>query len=329
MEQLRKGKYMRSKNLLAVAIAAVIAGANAPACAEVQLHTFQAGERARASDVNGNFNNLKVAVESAERRNVELTSRIRDLEAAIANLRGLNGVLSIETINNAKTVRLTGVNLQVVNGLNRTESVNGTGNLIIGYDEPNTSATKQICSLAHTSAGFVITDQAGCLAAGGVFSAQHKSGSHNLVLGVANGYSSFGGMVSGKVNYINEMFASVVSGVDNRGSGRFSGIFGGQGHLTLESGTTILGGIGGQARGHLSTVVGGAGNVADGENSLITGGERNTTSGRNSAVNGGLLNKASGQAATVVGGRNNTASGLRSSLFGGDSRTVSADQPLP
>lgn len=98
---------MSSKNLLALAVAALVAGVSVPARADVQLHTFQAGERARASDVNGNFNNLKVAVEAAERRNAELTSRLRDLEAAIANLRGLNGVLSIETLNGAKTVRLT------------------------------------------------------------------------------------------------------------------------------------------------------------------------------------------------------------------------------
>jgi hypothetical protein len=320
---------MRSRNLLALTIAAIVAGVTVPAHAEVQLHTFQAGERARASDVNGNFNALKVAVEAVERRNAELTNRIRDLEAAVANLRGLNGVLSIETINGAKTVRLSGVNLQVVNGLNRTESVNGAGNVIIGYDEPNTSTTRQICSFAHNTAGFVINDQAGCLAAGGVFSAQHKSGSHNLVLGVANGYSSFGGIVSGRVNYINENSASAIGGVDNRASGRFSGIFAGQGHLTLESGGAILGGIGGQALGHLSTIVGGAGNIAAGENATISGGERNKASGRTSAVNGGLLNTASGQSSTVVGGRNNTASGLRSSLFGGDSRSVTADQPLP
>ena len=320
---------MRSKNLPALAVAALVAAVSAPARAEVQLHTFQAGERARASDVNGNFNNLKVAVEAAERRNTELTNRIRDLEAAIANLRGLNGVLSIETLNGAKTVRLTGVNLQVVNGLNRTDTVNGTGNLIVGYDEANTFTTKPICSIAHSIAGLELNDEAACLSAGGIFSVQQKTGSHNLVMGLANGYSSFGGIVSGRFNYINEMFAAAVAGVDNRASGRFSGIFGGQGHLTQESGTTVLGGIGAQARGHLATVVGGAGNVATGENATVTGGERNTASGRTSYAAGGLINTASGQSSSTVGGRNNTVSGLRNSNFGGDSRNVSAAQPLP
>jgi hypothetical protein len=324
-----KDRTMISRNLLAAYVAVLVSAAPALVRAEVQLHTFQAGERARAADVNGNFNNLKVAVEAAERRNAELTSRIRDLEAAIATVRQLNGALSIENLNGVRTVRLSGVNLQVVNGLNRTDTVNGAGNIIVGYDEANTFTTAPICSKAHALNGSEIVTEGGCLAAGGIFSTQQKSGSHNLVMGLGNGYSSFGGIVSGRFNYINEMFAAVVAGVDNRASGRFSGIFGGQGHLTQDSGTTVLGGIGAQARGHLATVVGGVGNVASGENATIAGGERNVASGRTSYASGGLLNTASGQSSTATGGRNNTVSGLRNSNFGGDSRNVTAVQPLP
>src|SRR5262245_20744675 len=36
----------------------------------------------------------------------------------------------------AKTIRITGVNVQVVNGLGATETTNGVGNLVIGYNEP-------------------------------------------------------------------------------------------------------------------------------------------------------------------------------------------------
>jgi len=315
--------------LTIAAIASMAVAVSAPARADVQLHTFQAGERARAADVNGNFNNLKIAVEAAERRNAELTGRIRDLEAAIANLRGLNGVLSIETINGAKTVRLSGVNLQVVNGLNRTESINGTGNVIIGYDEPNTFTTKPICSRATATNGALLATEAACLASGGVFSTQHKSGSHNLVLGTANGYSSAGGMVGGRFNYINEVFATVVAGVDNRASGRFSAIVAGQGHSTLES-AAILGGIGNQATARNSVIVGGVGNLASGENSTIGGGERNIASGRTATVASGLLNTASGERATVAGGRNNVASGEQSAVFGGERRSATAtNQSVP
>src|SRR5258705_97292 len=36
----------------------------------------------------------------------------------------------------AKTIRFSGVNVQIVNGLGATETVNGVGNLIVGYNEP-------------------------------------------------------------------------------------------------------------------------------------------------------------------------------------------------
>ena len=307
---------MKSHKLLALGIAMLIAGVVAPAQAEVALHVFQPGERATAADFNANFNNLKLAVEASERRNVELQNRIRNLEAALPNVRALNNVLSVEGVNGVRTVRLSGVNLQVVNGLSRTESINGAGNIIIGYDEPNSFTSKPICSQARAFNGALITDEAGCLVAGGVFSTQHKSGSHNLVLGTQNGYSSFGGIVGGRFNYINEIFASVLGGVDNRASGRFSAIVSGQGHLTQESGATVLGGIGNQALSRNSSVTGGIGNVASGENSSITGGERNTASGRTSTAAGGLLNTASGQGATVTGGRNNVASGTNSNAGG-------------
>jgi hypothetical protein len=309
---------MNPRNPLVLGITVLIAWLMAPAHAEVALHVFKRGERATAADFNANFNNLKLAVEAAERRNVELQNRIRNLEASLSNVRALNGVLSIEGVNGVRTVRLTGVNLQVVNGLSRTETINGAGNLIIGYDEPNSFTSKPICSQARALNGALITDEAGCLAAGGVFSTQHKSGSHNLVLGTQNGYSSFGGIVGGRFNYINEIFASVLGGVDNRASGRFSAIVSGQGHLTQESGATVLGGIGNQALSRNSSVTGGVGNVATGENSSITGGERNTASGRTSTAVGGLLNSASGQGATVTGGRNNVASGTHSNTAGGN-----------
>ena len=308
---------METRNALALGIAILIAGFNAPAQADVQLHVFQPGERATAANFNNNFNNLKLAVLAAERRNVELQNRIRDLEAALSNVRALNSVVTLDSVNGVRTVRLTGVNLQVVNGLSRTETINGAGNLIIGYDEPNSFTTKPICSQARAFNGALITDEAGCLVAGGVFSTQHKSGSHNLVLGTQNGYSSYGGIVGGRFNYINEIFASVVGGVDNRASGRFSAIFSGQGHLTQESGAAILGGIGNQALARNSSITGGVGNVASGENASISGGERNTASGRTSTVSGGLLNTASGSGATVSGGRNNVAAGTNSATFGG------------
>jgi hypothetical protein len=308
-----------------LAAAAVLLGAFAqPSDAQIALHVFQPGGRASAADFNANFNALKAAIEAGERRNAALTNRVRDLEAALTTLRQLNGVLSIETVNDVRTVRLTGVNFQVVNGLGRTESVNGAGNILVGYDEPSTfEFTAPLCSSARARNGALIASEADCLTAGGVFGTQHKSGSHNLVLGTQNGYSSFAGIVAGRLNYSNEIYASVLGGVDNRASGRFSAVVTAQGSTARGGNSAILGGIGGQANGSHSTVVGGIGNVAAGQQSVVVGGERNEAPGEKSVMLGGFRNVVSGVHATVSGGRVNTVSGQASSLLGGANRAVS------
>jgi hypothetical protein len=318
--QATKSRALRVASLAATVIATLAT----PARADIDLLVFRAGERARAADVNGNFNTLKLAIEAAERRNLELSNRIVDLEAALANLRALDSVLTVEQRNGVPTVRLTGVNLQVVNGLNRTESVNGAGNVIIGYDEPNTFTTGNICSRATANNGALVIDDAGCLAAGGVLATHHKSGSHNLVLGEQNSWSSFAGIISGRINFVNEAHASVIGGVDNRSSGRQSVIVGGQGHTASANSAVVAGGIGGKATGRLSTIVGGVGHTASGENSTVAGGERNVASSRNATAVGGLVNNAAGELSTTAGGRNNSARGLRSSIFGGDTRSADA-----
>jgi hypothetical protein len=293
---------------------------------QIPLHVFQPGERASAADFNTNFNNLRLAIEAVNRRNADLVNRIRDLEASLAAARQLNGILSVETIGDVRTVRLTGVNFQVVNGLNRTESVNGAGNILIGYDEPTTFASiAPLCSAARALNGVLLATEADCLAAGEVFGTRHKSGSHNLVLGAQNGYSSFAGIVAGRLNYSNEMYASVLGGADNRASGRFSAILTAQGSTTRGNSSAILGGIGGQANGSHAAVAGGVGNVANGQHAVVVGGERNEAPGEKAVVLGGFRNIVSGRQATLTGGRVNTVSGPAASLLGGANRTVSGD----
>jgi hypothetical protein len=306
-----------------IATGLVLAGMSMTARAQVALHTFQAGERARASEVNGNFNNLKIAIEAAESRNLALENRIRDLEAALTNVRSLNNVLTIEAVNGARTVRLTGVNLQVVNGTNSTESINGAGNIIIGYDEPITLTATPVCSRATNNAGFQLRDEAACLAGGGVFSTQHKTGSHNLVLGSQNNYSSAGGIVAGRGNYINELYASALGGILNVSSGRGSVIVAGQSNVALERSSVVVSGISNEASGGHSAILGGAGNVTGDQSSTVGGGERNAAIGLAASVGGGGRNTASGFSSSVSGGRGNTASGVGSSILGGNSRTAS------
>jgi hypothetical protein len=62
-------------------------------------------------------------------------------------------------------VTITGANLRIVNGLGTTETTNGLGNLIVGYNEER----------APDGATNI------------------RTGSHNVVVGAQNNFSSFGG----------------------------------------------------------------------------------------------------------------------------------------
>ena len=79
----------------------------------------------------------------------------------------------------ARTIRFSGVNVQVVNGAGKTGDVsgglkNGLGNLIVGYQE------------LREADEFPATDDT-----------NDRSGSHNLVVGSGNNYSIWGGQVVG------------------------------------------------------------------------------------------------------------------------------------
>ncbi len=98
-----------------------------------------------------------------------------------------------------KTIRFTGVNVQIVNGLGATNgnpadpgsivgTVNGLGNLIVGYNEQ-------------------------------VFFNEDHTGSHNIVVGTDNDYTSWGGPVVGRRNEISGPWSSVSGGIGNKASG--------------------------------------------------------------------------------------------------------------
>jgi hypothetical protein len=98
------------------------------------------------------------------------------------------------------TVRFSGVNVQVVSGSGFTfGETNGRGNLIIGYNE-----------LAGSVGGIV------------------RTGSHNLVVGTFNNYTSYGGIVAGIDNLLTGKFASVTGGARNNAAGSYSSVSGGQ-----------------------------------------------------------------------------------------------------
>ena len=94
------------------------------------------------------------------------------------------------------TIQFSGVNVQIVNGEGKTASVNGEGNLVIGYDENKEGKHQQ-------------------------------TGSHDLVLGEEQTFTSFGGLVAGWANQVTGAFASVTGGMENSASAPESSVTGG------------------------------------------------------------------------------------------------------
>src|SRR5262245_17731351 len=78
----------------------------------------------------------------------------------------------------ANEVVITGANLRIVNGLGDTETTNGLGNLIVGYNE----SRQEIPSF--------------CLRPpDDPFCRDRRTGSHNVVVGEGLNFSRFGGLV--------------------------------------------------------------------------------------------------------------------------------------
>jgi hypothetical protein len=196
----------------------------------------------------------------------------------------------------ANEVVITGANLRIVNGLGNTETTNGLGNLIVGYNELQGD-------------GFIDT----------------RTGSHNVVIGKFHNFSSFGGLVVGFENEISGQYASVSGGLFNTASGNGASVSGGRGNLAKGASSSVSGGAANTSLSDMSSISGGRSNgTIDGESASISGGFGNTASGELSSVSGGRFNTASGNGASVSGGQSNTASGDDSSVSGGHNRTAPA-----
>ncbi len=262
-----------------------------------------------------------------------LEQRVSDLETALAEAQArilalenssvneLDGLVRFETVDGQPTVVFTGVNVQIQNGLNATNTVNGVGNLIVGYNEPRDRPVNAlVCSDGQ------YTTQFDCEAAGEIWALSHKSGSHNIVAGSHNSYSRYGGLVMGHQNVINQVYGTVSGGQFNTASGAHSAVSGGGGNAATQSRTTVCGGNSNAASGLDSTVVGGIGNRTTASQAVILGGESNVASGIRATVSGGIRNTASGVQASVSGGRFNTAGGAQASITAGSFNTADGPQ---
>ena len=146
-----------------------------------------------------------------------------------------------------------GGNVFITNGKDSIDEINGNGNLIVGGKSADILA---------------------------------NPGSHNVIIGLDNKYSAYGGLAAGYGNVISGAYASVTGGESCVASGPNSSINGGVGNVASSYGSSVSGGSGNIAAGPSASVAGGIGNYASGESSSIGGGGQNQTPYLGSVVTG-------------------------------------------
>lgn len=207
------------------------------------------------------------------------------LEARLTSLEDLLAHFS----RSGDNVFVTGANLHIVNGAGVTATENGRGNLIVGYNEMRTDP---------------------------LFLPNDRTGSHMVVVGSRNNYSSHGGVVVGNNNSTTGAFSSVSGGSGNVASARSASVSGGVENSAAGDFSAVGGGARNMSSGPFSSISGGEGNLADGSHSSITGGTANTAVGASSAISGGAENTASGESSSISGGLRRVATALNSWLAG-------------
>jgi hypothetical protein len=216
---------------------------------------------------------IESRVEIVEADNASLRSQVQAQETRLAALESL----LVHFSRSGNEITISGANLNIVNGMGSTETTNSLGNLVIGYNELRGPEDSDI-----------------------------RTGSHTLVIGKWNNFSSFGGIVAGSYNETSGRYASIISGLDSIATGNWS---------------TVTGGVQNIASGEYASVSGGLQNEASGFASWVGGGAQNSAIGDYATVSGGELNVA-GPRASVSGGASNLASGIHSSISGGLERTA-------
>lgn len=186
-----------------------------------QAATDTSGIEARLAALEDQLTDQADHIDLLESRLADQADHIDVLEGRLSDQdRLLAGVAR-----NGNNLVLSGMNLHVVNGTNDTDTTNGTGNIIVGYN-------------AGTSGG--------------------KTGSHNVVIGDNHWYRSHSSLAVGRFNQVDGPgtvafgvaniasgdFATVTGGSDNGADGELSSISGGQLNTTSSNGvlSSVLGG---------------------------------------------------------------------------------------
>lgn len=134
---------------------------------------------------------------------------------------------------NGTEVTLHGYNLHIENNAG-PQLADGVGNLILGYN-----VTRGLDNNFN--------------------SLDMRTGSHYLVIGDQNNYTSYSGVVNGHFNLVSAPYSSVCGGVNNTAGGFTSFISGGYHNTTNGPYSSVGGGINNTAAGSMSSVSGGSG----------------------------------------------------------------------
>jgi hypothetical protein len=180
------------------------------------------------------------AGESANLNSVAIAGVAGQLERRLEVEQPLTDLLAYLTVDTqTHDIYLTGANLNVRKRAD-TNQADGLGNLIVGYN---------------------------------FGPAEHKTGSHNLVVGPSHTYTSLWGIVAGYDHAITAPRAAAIGG----------------------NGSTVEG------AGAVS--VGGRDATVTGDDAVVLGGSQNTATGRTAVMVGGSGNAATATGAVMVGGR--------------------------
>ena len=202
------------------------------------------------ADLQGQVTTLEGQVATLQTDNAALQAKLAYVSVEPGVLEGLAG----------PHVIFEGCNVHVRNGSVGTSTLNGLGNLIVGYNEDATSDDT-------------------------------RSGSHNLVVGKEHTYTKDSGIVAGDDNSITGALACAVGGQGNTASGGSSLVAGGYGN-TASANFSLVTGLGNTATSGIAPMATGSGNTASGNYSFVAG-SGNTASG-NSSLAAGNGNTASG-----------------------------------
>ena len=204
----------------------------------------------------------------------ELADRVEDLE----NTYGDAATVLTSTAALAEKVMVTpdgdivfyDTNVLIQNGTGATDTLNGKGNLVVGYSRLDGTLD--------------------------------RGGSHNLVVGDFHDFTGHSSIVSGTDNHVDASNAVSLGGMGGRVSADYAATVGGLYNAASAPYAAALGGGYNTANGANSLAVGGYNNTATGTFSSAAGGRNNDATGDYTMVAGGTMNDVEGEAETVAGG---------------------------